>query len=359
MRSTSLPKGCVRALILAALLVSWLTACPKPALTAELPKLGAAIEQTSVSGLSSGAYMAGQMQLAHSRIVIGAGIIAGGPYGCAESTFADSIPGPGAIFFNASKAVNGCMLDGLRMLGIPDPVQLARRAAQLAENGRIDPIAGVLGDKIYLYSGREDHTVVPSIVAKAVELYVALGVPKGAIKHVDTVASGHGFVTATHGTACGKTGPPYVLACDYDQAGDLVRHLLGPLQPPAADAGHALDEFEQLPFVHGIGEHGLATTGLVYVPPDCRRAPGCRIHVVFHGCGQARNGPGPGVPSEIGYIPWAASNRLILLFPQVAPSALNPQGCWDWWGYTGRDYLTRNGAQVMAVHRMLLQLSER
>ena len=47
--------------------------------SAELPRLGANLKQTSLSGISSGAYMAGQYQLAHSQDVVGAGIIAGGP----------------------------------------------------------------------------------------------------------------------------------------------------------------------------------------------------------------------------------------------------------------------------------------
>ena len=51
----------------------------------KLPGLGAKIDDTSVSGISSGAYMAGQFEMAHSRDVIGAAIIAGGPYGCSES----------------------------------------------------------------------------------------------------------------------------------------------------------------------------------------------------------------------------------------------------------------------------------
>ena len=51
----------------------------------ELPKLGADLAATSVSGLSSGAYMAGQIQVAHAKDIVGAGIVAGGPYACAES----------------------------------------------------------------------------------------------------------------------------------------------------------------------------------------------------------------------------------------------------------------------------------
>ena len=57
-----------------------------------LPALGAKISETSVSGISSGAYMAGQFQMAHAKIVKGAAIIAGGPYGCSESVFASLKP---------------------------------------------------------------------------------------------------------------------------------------------------------------------------------------------------------------------------------------------------------------------------
>ncbi len=63
---------------------------------ATLPALHANIAETSVSGISAGAYMAGQFEIAHSEIVSGAAIIAGGPYGCAESVYADMMIGPGA-----------------------------------------------------------------------------------------------------------------------------------------------------------------------------------------------------------------------------------------------------------------------
>jgi hypothetical protein len=44
-----------------------------------------------------------------------------------------------------------------------------------------------------------------------------------------------------------------------------------------------------------------------------------------------------------------------LLFPQVAPSyqPLNPNGCWDWWGYEGQWYAAKAGPQVAAVRRMV------
>ena len=51
-----------------------------------LPGLGADGAGLTVSGISSGGYMAVQFQVAFSRQVRGAGIIAAGPYDCAEGS---------------------------------------------------------------------------------------------------------------------------------------------------------------------------------------------------------------------------------------------------------------------------------
>ncbi|MFQ3197649.1 MAG: pimeloyl-ACP methyl ester carboxylesterase, partial [Paraglaciecola sp.] len=48
-------------------------------------KLKLDVEHISLSGLSSGGYMATQFQLAHSDWVNGVGIIAAGPYYCAQN----------------------------------------------------------------------------------------------------------------------------------------------------------------------------------------------------------------------------------------------------------------------------------
>jgi len=48
-----------------------------------LPALGADVAQITVSGLSSGAFMATQFSVAYSASIAGAGIVAGGPYYCA------------------------------------------------------------------------------------------------------------------------------------------------------------------------------------------------------------------------------------------------------------------------------------
>jgi len=284
-----------------------------------LPEVGARLDETTVSGISSGAYMAG--------------------------------------FLNASKAINGCMRDGLRILDIPNPENLARRAQSLAENGRIDPVAEVRDDRVYLFSGTRDSVVVPSIVAAAEAYYLALGVRAEAISHVSELPAGHGFVTTDFGEACAYTGAPYVVDCDYDMAAAMLGHLLGPLEPPGTAKNAEFRVFDQRPFTRGLTGHGLASEGVVYVPGSCRAAPGCRVHIAFHGCAQSREMVGDAFVAGSGLWKWADTNRLVVLFPQVGTSPLNPQGCWDWWGYSSRAYLTQAAPQITAVRRMLDRLA--
>ncbi len=322
-----------------------------------LPALEAKRSETSVSGLSSGAYMAGQFEMAHAKDVVGAALIAGGPYGCSESLFADVIPGPGTALLNLTKAINGCMLNALQAFGVPDPKLLAERAERLAEHDRIDPIADVKTDRIYLFSGKRDSTVSPSIVAAASKFYEYLGVPPANIQFVSDVPAAHAFVTDERGPACDHGGKPYIVDCDYDQAGALLKQIYGELKAPAEHPSGTLAVFDQHPFTEDLPNHGLSDQGLAYIPQSCQENAGCRVHIAYHGCGQNRTFVGDAFARDSGFARWADTNNIIVLFPQTAATPLNPQGCWDWWGYTGADYLTRKAPQIIAVYRMLERLS--
>ena len=342
------------------LVLAWLMfggSCQRPAiapqLQASLPALGAEIGQTSVSGISSGAYMAGQFQMAHAKLVTGAAIIAGGPYGCSESVFADAMPGPGTAFLNLSKAVNGCMLDLLGIWGVADPGALADKAKARAAKGEIDPIDDIVKDRVYLFSGTSDHTVVPSIVTHAAEFYARLGVPDANIKFVHSLPAGHAFVTDNEGGACDRSGEPYVVNCNYDQAGELLKHIYGTLSPHSGTPQGTFKDFDQRPYHLGQMPDGMADAGVIYVPKPCVDTSGCRVHIAFHGCAQNREAVGDAFVKESGFARWADTNKLIILFPQVATTVSNPQGCWDWWGYTGNVYLTRDAPQIKAVRAML------
>jgi hypothetical protein len=323
-----------------------------------LPALGANINETSVSGISSGAYMAGQFQLAHAKKVTGAAIIAGGPWGCAESAFTGMLPSFGTEMLNMNRAINGCMSNKMEALGVPNAATLADKAKDRAGRGEIDPVADVTNDRVYLFTGKEDRTVVPPIVQSAREFYGTLGVAEKNILFESSYPAGHAFVTDDAGLSCEKTGEPYVVDCDYDQAGALLTHIYGKLEPRAVQAGGAVAEFDQRPYTDKLGSHGLSGTGLVYIPKYCAEHKGCRVHIAFHGCAQNRMTVGEDFARESGLARWADTNKLIILFPQTATLPLNPQGCWDWWGYTGENFLTRDAKQVVAVERMLARLGE-
>ena len=324
--------------------------------TEALPALAAKLDGTTVSGLSSGAYMAGQFELAHSKIVSGAAIVAGGPFGCAESAFSGIVPDIGVQFLSASRAASGCMLDTLSLYGVPDPKALAERANELSEAGRIGPIADVKTDRIYIFSGTKDQVVKPRIVGTAVQFYRDLGVPAANIKTVMDIPAGHAILTMDKGGSCSVNAVPYVVDCDYDQVGAIFRQLLESAKEPSGKATGRFITFDQDAFTKDLDKAGLTSSAVVYVPKSCEGG-GCQIHIAFHGCQQNRNSVETAFIRDTGYGRWADANDVIVLFPEVGKSALNPLGCWDWWGYTGRDYLTRDAPQVKAIFRMLERLA--
>jgi hypothetical protein len=328
----------------------------------DLPALGADPQRTSVSGISSGAYMAGQYQIAHSAGVIGAAIVAGGPYGCAEARFGSFQLPPVRLTMNASQSLYGCMLDRLGPYGIPDVPGLADLARDLAAARRIDSLDNLAQHKVYIFSGGNDTVVKPRMAVLTAELYLRLGVPRSSIATAHLDGAGHGFVTVREtANACGLSKPPYVVRCgDYDQARSLLSLFYALDRPRVERPMGDLVLFDQRPFTADLGGAGMSDQGMVFVPEDCRTRPGCAIHVAFHGCRQNRAAAGDAFVSNTGYVNWADDNRLIVLFPDAAAErVVNPLGCWDWWGYTGFDYLTRDAPQIAAVRRMVERLTAR
>jgi hypothetical protein len=319
-----------------------------------LPKLGADLPQSSVSGLSSGAFMAAQIQVAHASDIVGAGIVAGGPYACAESAASQAFPfWPTAVAQNAAQALYRCMKTDW---GEPDPVALVSRAKELAETGAIDPVADLADDNIYLFSGNEDQTVMRPVVQAAARFYKEIGVDPGNIALIEK-QGGHAFLTEQGGAACGISEAPYVSDCDYDQAQAILAWIYGPLEARSPIPSGRFIVFDQGEFT-GPAD-GLADEGMVYIPASCAGEPGCRIHIALHGCEQSRETIGDTFIRESGFAAIADKNRLIVLFPQTEESTVNPHGCWDWWGYTGLDYLGKDAPQIRAIWAMAVHLASR
>jgi hypothetical protein len=195
--------------------------------------------------------------------------------------------------------------------------------------------------------------LVPALGKDLKRFYEAF-VPAANIVARTDVAAEHGMPTDDFGSACAHRGLPFINDCDVDGAGELLRHLLGPLQArnDGALAGRFV-EFDQHEFI--AADQGMAPTGWLFVPQPCATSAGCRLHVALHGCGQNVQSLGDAYVKRTGYNRWADSNRIVVLYPQTSNDALN--ACWDWWGYTGADYAQKSGPQVGAIVAMVERLA--
>ena len=322
-------------------MLALLAACAPSSPGDELPRLNLLAGSLTVSGASSGGYMATQYQVAYARDVAGAGIIAAGPWLCAQGI--------------VTRALRDC-LEGDTAGPDVGPLVAALRAS--AAVGAVDDPSGLADDRIWIFHGAEDDVVGAAVSDSLLRFYKAF-VPLERIRYVTEVPAAHGFPTPAAGGACGVGTAPWILACGYDAAGEMLEHLYGGLAAPSAKVTGTLREFEQARYVARGDMASMAETGFLFVPKDCAEGMACRVHVAFHGCGQGVGQVGRAFARQAGYERWADANRIVVLYPQAQVSRfwpVNPRGCWDWWGYSGADYAAKSGAQLSAVHRMLAAL---
>lgn len=315
---------------------------------APLPHLGTDAQRTSVSGLSSGGFMAVQYAAAFSKSTIGAGIVAGGPYGCGVL---------GAVDALACMAGSGLSPAGSYSL-----------ALNYQAFGLIDPLPNTARQRIYLFHGTADTTVSAATMAALRQFYLDLKVPEANIAYVSAMGANHAFISDETGNGCKVLAAPFINKCKqgrrlYDQPAAILKQIFG--DPPAVGNQLAGDPiaFNQSPFRAPLSS--FDDTGYLYVPARCREAAAhCPVHVVFHGCEQGAGTVGDAVYRQLGYNGWAEIYGLVMLYPQVAKSQLmpmNPNGCWDWWGYDGKGpgtFLTRYGTQLSAVNAMVAELAK-
>lgn len=327
------------------------------------------IQQSSVSGLSAGGFMANQFFVAYSGIMSGVGVFAGGPYGCARGDLLN--------------ALNDCMARP-HFLTSEVMTQLADNARTYARDHRIDPLESLASKKIFLFGGMADKTVHPAVVDRVYDWYLNMGVLQSNIYYKKGMMAGHAMPTIRYGNKCEEASrPPWMSACDYDGAGEALKHIYGALNPAkqVTAASGKLIEFSQKEFIDPqpltneelAAKTSLNEFGYAFVPQSCQEGKVCRIHVVFHGCRQVYNripegkdlkkGGGPfGLQMVLhaGYNDWASTNQIIVLYPQAQKNKTNPNGCFDWWGYLDGEkdtYLTKEAPQMKAVRAMMKALS--
>jgi poly(3-hydroxybutyrate) depolymerase len=321
-------------------------ACATAQAAVALPKLNVDKTKISVSGLSSGGFMANQLGIAHSSTFMGVGVFAGGPYMCAgHSNYT-------ACMYNAT--ITSSMLSTMQ--------------ADIDgwSGTQIDPKANIAGQKVYMFVGNSDSTVGPNPMNALQTQYSNNGVPAANIDYVKRDATAHVFPTdfdATGNNACSSTASPYISNCGYDGAKAVLSKFYGALNARnnAPAAGNYI-EFDQTPFTSG--NLGMASTGWMYVPANCASGAQCKLHVALHGCKQDYASIGDKYVKNTGFTRWADTNSIIVLFPQAkvdntihstpaSGTVSNPNGCWDWIGWYGSNFAQKAGTQVAALKKMV------
>ena len=95
----------------------------------------------SVSGLSSGAFFAVQFHVAFSSTIVGAGIIAGGPFFCAQDDLA--------------VALSSCTEDP-ELISVPELVTITYNTAL---TDTIDAPVNMASDRVFVFAGTLDTVV--------------------------------------------------------------------------------------------------------------------------------------------------------------------------------------------------------
>jgi poly(3-hydroxybutyrate) depolymerase len=373
----------VHTAILLGLALLWTTAAfpdhdkiPEPAPRATQTRLPtfAKLDRNAitVSGLSSGGFFAHQFHIAYSKLVNGAGIIAGGPYGCVEN-----IANPYWPFWpldRMSAAAVACThyygdrFYGLRPAGpkLEDSIEFVRKARR---DGIIDDPGNLADDRVWLFRGGKDGIVPKGTVSALKALYEALGI-RGPRLRLEERPANHGMpVIAVPRESrfprrgCDEHRPPFIIECGYEAAEQLLAHLYaGSFEavPKDPHQNGTLVAFDQTEFFGADARTSLSGVGYFYVPTRCREQ-GCRLHVAFHGCRQNADSQDAerihdDFVRDAGYNRWAVANNLVVLYPQTTRSGANPNACWDFWGYSGSDYHGQKGRQMRVVRALVDRL---
>eukprot|EP01086_Lenisia_limosa_P000011 TRINITY_DN10024_c0_g1_i1.p1 TRINITY_DN10024_c0_g1~~TRINITY_DN10024_c0_g1_i1.p1 ORF type:complete len:342 (-),score=56.12 TRINITY_DN10024_c0_g1_i1:67-1092(-) len=305
-----------------------------------LPLLKVNPKYISVGGLSSGAFFAHQFHVAFSESLRGASIVAGGPYYCANN--------------NVEIALESCMTQSELIV-----VEELLKAAEYAEvTLTVDALYHLLNSKVFLFSGSKDTTVEPGVVHKVKDFYKRITVGKVDIKTVFDVPAEHSMVTESIGNDCDYLGSPYINKCGYNLQAAAMSHILDAHNTSnvtsLGNVTQYLHKFDQRHYIFGPFSHseiGMFTYGRIFVPPQCEKRT-CKMHIELHGCHQSIESIGEQYVLENGLNEHAMANGIIILYPQAQSNVLNPNGCWDWWGYTGEAYATRLGYQMRTVADM-------
>ena len=294
---------------------------------------------STVSGISSGGYMAVQMHIAYSATFkTGAAIFAGGPFYCTKGS--------------VSTATGSCMTGS----PAPSATESINTTNSYASAGSIDPVSNLANTKVYMFAGTMDSTVRPAVM-NVLDTYYKNYVPLANITYNKTTAAEHAWVSPYGPNACGTKGDPYISNCGtLDPQNTFLTMFYGTLAAKNTGAlGGSFIEFDQKEFLDdkNASAHSLADSGWMYVPANCAANKSCKVHVAYHGCQQYYAKIGNKFVNKAGINEWADTNNIIVVYPQTKTGTGNPNGCWDWWAYDDANFAKKSGRQMLMSKRIV------
>src|SRR5262249_171886 len=161
-----------------------------------LDAYNADIGESSISGISSGAFMAVQFGVSWSSIVKGVGVIAGGPYYCAQGTAMDGLLGN----LGPTLAATGPCMKGPP----PELHPLFQKTDEWARGADIDDPHNIANQRIYIFAGYNDSIVNPTVGDAAYRFYLHYldGRSNGNMFYQGAIGAGHSQVTVDYGEPC-------------------------------------------------------------------------------------------------------------------------------------------------------------
>ena len=301
-----------------------------------------------VAGISSGGFFGVQMHVAHSSTFKGAAIYAGGVYYCAQDNIGIALAACGGEgLYQSTLALSETYLD------------------QQSAAGTIDAESNLRGTPIYLWSGTQDTVVKPQEMNDLQTEYEHYGA--NVFKYDNTYPAGHGWESPDGELACGTQASPYMISCPsgrdaYDSEQTWLNAFFGKLKPRNnGTLTGTLVRFDQTAF-GAAASNSMDTNGYVFVPKDCAAGHPCGVVLALHGCLQTQADIGTKFITESGIDAWADRNSFVVLYPYAVKSStvpLNPNGCWDWWGYDDANYALKSGTQISIVYKMVQRLMGR
>ncbi|MBL7687690.1 MAG: hypothetical protein JNJ49_06620 [Bdellovibrionaceae bacterium] len=363
--------------------------------------------QTTVSGISSGGFMAEQLAVSSSKRIKGVATVAGGMYFCAQDHFQNrlaeygeksmlaGVPSPTGFSLTwmnpAYRAIEICMHNprlALRGELMGSKELKLEFLTEFEKAGEIDPVSYYREQRSLIFHGIAD-TVIQSGMAKQIaDFKKTVGVPVDQIKVVEG-RGGHTFPTdRKDGGGCAEEKVPYLGNCGVDLAGQILEHLYSDKMKrgKAATVQRISQSIPGRP--SSVAEYGyFATSNFCLANPRS-----CRLHVALHGCkmsdsfdeefqNEFEKSLQKTVPFEkpdmtkrtvrnglklfaerAGFVEYASvdTNRLMVLFPQTWISEenfpTNPKGCWDWFGWADRNYAKKSGKEIQFLNALISEV---